>query len=429
VEQVGIHYRSSREEHHEALEQEKAGPVVNVDPVSATVHVSHGVRSKTPFRKVDASSPAKARKSMPNLDDATTEAIQKMGDPVADSGDIPPYNPSMRPRSRSLSVSGPATRRGSQTGAGVGPSKQRANARRMSAAVTAAEQLSSGMGSPEQVSEAIARSHSLSAGSDVADLDMTPSGEIATPDNASCVSEATDAFEDDLDIEEDDDADNDIGDSDVEFDPEVYSMLLSKKYEYEYGEEYDGDSKAGGEEDEEFPPGVHDTSLFRKDADATTSGTHTGEDVADPSAVSVEFTQLQKKEDSDLSTRTGDGDGDGDGDGITGEEGRAVRELFNDDRDLAMLSRAAEKEMLSTRRLTFGPGAAMVHPWTSRADMGINSRLQNECRGDEIYYVGIIDILQQYNASKRAETFFKVSLRMGHTSCTYLILIWQCNRA
>lgn len=44
-------------------------------------------------------------------------------------------------------------------------------------------------------------------------------------------------------------------------------------------------------------------------------------------------------------------------------------------------------------------------------DGGINSRLPGASgtphRGDEIYYVGIIDILQVYNMSKRMETIFK----------------------
>jgi hypothetical protein len=45
-------------------------------------------------------------------------------------------------------------------------------------------------------------------------------------------------------------------------------------------------------------------------------------------------------------------------------------------------------------------------PWTSRIDGGINSRV-NRRRGNEIYYCGVIDILQQYNVQKRVETMFK----------------------
>ena len=56
--------------------------------------------------------------------------------------------------------------------------------------------------------------------------------------------------------------------------------------------------------------------------------------------------------------------------------------------------------------MTFGPGMAQKHPWTGRIDAGINS-CNGDSRGDEIYFVGIIDILQQYNLSKRAENFFK----------------------
>ena len=57
---------------------------------------------------------------------------------------------------------------------------------------------------------------------------------------------------------------------------------------------------------------------------------------------------------------------------------------------------------------TYGPGITVHKPWTSRADGGINSRTKEGKQGDDIYYVGVIDILQQYNVSKKAETFFKV---------------------
>ena len=65
--------------------------------------------------------------------------------------------------------------------------------------------------------------------------------------------------------------------------------------------------------------------------------------------------------------------------------------------------------------VTFGPGASQRHPWTLRKDSGINSRELDATRGDEIYYIGVIDILQQYNLRKRAETLIKV--RSSHHHC------------
>jgi hypothetical protein len=53
-------------------------------------------------------------------------------------------------------------------------------------------------------------------------------------------------------------------------------------------------------------------------------------------------------------------------------------------------------------------GTTRFHPWTNRLDRGINSRLTDSKRGDEIYYMGVIDILQQYNSNKFAETMLKV---------------------
>ena len=67
----------------------------------------------------------------------------------------------------------------------------------------------------------------------------------------------------------------------------------------------------------------------------------------------------------------------------------------------------------------YSPGLSSRKPWTTRADGGINSRLADGRHGDEIYYIGIIDILQQYNLSKKAETFFKV---IYHINCFSLSL-------
>lgn len=100
-----------------------------------------------------------------------------------------------------------------------------------------------------------------------------------------------------------------------------------------------------------------------------------------------------------------------------------------------------------SQAFTYGPGQTSRHPWTSRFDNGINARVpagsphsleaaaggalcdpipESDCflespgnsplprtegrevRGDEIYYVGVIDILQQYNMHKRGENFLKV---------------------
>jgi hypothetical protein len=45
-------------------------------------------------------------------------------------------------------------------------------------------------------------------------------------------------------------------------------------------------------------------------------------------------------------------------------------------------------------------------PWTDRVDLGINCHTRAG-RGDEIYFVGVIDILQQYNVQKRFESMVK----------------------
>ena len=63
----------------------------------------------------------------------------------------------------------------------------------------------------------------------------------------------------------------------------------------------------------------------------------------------------------------------------------------------------------STTGPVYSPGITTLKPWTTRVDGGINCRKADGSRGDEIYYIGIIDILQQYNIGKKAETFFKAS--------------------
>ena len=58
-----------------------------------------------------------------------------------------------------------------------------------------------------------------------------------------------------------------------------------------------------------------------------------------------------------------------------------------------------------------GPGMTCAHPWTGRLDNGINGRsADGKVRDKEIYFAGVIDILQQYNIFKRTENFVKVCL-------------------
>ena len=71
------------------------------------------------------------------------------------------------------------------------------------------------------------------------------------------------------------------------------------------------------------------------------------------------------------------------------------------------VSRSAPEELI--RQLN-SPRLALTSssdkPWTKRHDGGINSQYNN-IRGDDIYYIGVIDILQRYNINKRVETIFK----------------------
>lgn len=60
--------------------------------------------------------------------------------------------------------------------------------------------------------------------------------------------------------------------------------------------------------------------------------------------------------------------------------------------------------------------AIPVHPLqgslSHRRDGGITARNKDGSKGDEIYFMGIIDILQQYNSTKRAEVTLASSLSL-----------------
>ena len=93
----------------------------------------------------------------------------------------------------------------------------------------------------------------------------------------------------------------------------------------------------------------------------------------------------------------------GDVDGLP-EESERLSKMFRHQNTLSELS-----QIIGDVGAVYGPGASTRHPWTTRLDNGINCRdpVTNQ-RGKYIYFVGIIDILQQYNTFKRAETLYKV---------------------
>jgi hypothetical protein len=92
--------------------------------------------------------------------------------------------------------------------------------------------------------------------------------------------------------------------------------------------------------------------------------------------------------------------------GAPPEEAQRVSRIFRSPDVLMDLSvHLAQAE--ESNKEVFGPGETVHHPWTTRTDLGINSRDTNGQRGTYIYFVGIIDILQQYNSFKRMETIAK----------------------
>jgi hypothetical protein len=193
----------------------------------------------------------------------------------------------------------------------------------------------------------------------------------------------------------------------------------------------------------------------RDQRDGSGSGTGTGRDGGVRTSSSISSSSMSGYADGDLQQEEVGG-------GLK-NEGRSVSDLMraedvssflkglinsckagtSEPTDAAGMAAEGHQKQIKLVTHTFGPGCSTRHPWTNRGDNGINSRVwrhkkRTECgvvgldgddngdwedigdqdedtdgqahssrRGDEIYYVGIIDILQQYTMSKRLETVFK----------------------
>lgn len=284
--------------------------------------------------------------------------------PPQDIGSLPPSNPTFRPRTKSLSNPGKSqdkqTRRPSST-----------------------------LQSPTKPNG-------------VVQLELTDTVEQQIREEM--------AYETNSDVSADgEDEEDEEGDSDVEFDEEVIKMIYAASGE---GVTSPGTGEMGTSSHNNLNNNL--IKLFDKEIDEDND--------------QEEKDDIQRKESLQESDIEGDETNHVNskvasmaGLGLSGEEGRALRALINPREDLTQMSRDAEKELQTEKRITFGPGAAQFHPWSSRMDGGINARLSNEKRGEEIYYLGIIDILQQYNASKRMETFIKV---FNYILIIYLFIIY-----
>jgi len=76
-----------------------------------------------------------------------------------------------------------------------------------------------------------------------------------------------------------------------------------------------------------------------------------------------------------------------DGLGLQGPEGKHLSRILKTG-SADKLRRSNKKKLEVEKHLTFGPGQTQTHPWTSRKDSGVNSRIASTShRGDEIYYM------------------------------------------
>jgi hypothetical protein len=89
-----------------------------------------------------------------------------------------------------------------------------------------------------------------------------------------------------------------------------------------------------------------------------------------------------------------------------------ISQIFNRPGSLAELVHIEEEMKHADNVTVYGPGALVQRcPWSTRTDGGIVSvDPETNQSGDYIYFIGIIDILQEYNAFKRVETLYKVRI-------------------
>ena len=208
-----------------------------------------------------------------------------------------------------------------------------------------------------------------------------------------------------------------------------------------YGEEDGEDEYGEDDEEEEDAEDDADNDDEFEDIDAGDSG---GEDEGRPphtNAPNQDNRSHLRNSSSATDSKVGEG--------ALGEEGYRLSQIFrpsqlrSSNTDIsgfasAESTRPASKKSSTTKSNdvdsyalssstgpVYSPGITTLKPWTTRVDGGINCRKADGTRGDEIYYIGIIDILQQYNFSKKAETFFKASKETLSIHTYISQLIWK----
>lgn len=239
-------------------------------------------------------------------------------------------------------------------------------------------------------------------------------------------SDSDEEYDSDEEFDDDDEYDEhyDAGDSDlsVETAPEMSDLVHKNLKEVATSISFDnGAAKTNGGSESAYLTDVNLSAASQR-ANATV-GNAQGDTSSLYSSIHATVGAPTVGTFTDPSAYNSDDEEEEIGIGLAGEEGKAISKLFKDNVDLSAVASAGNRlsqshngasspalgksELAMTSRMTFGPGSSRHHPWTGRHDGGINSRLGDGKRGDQIYYIGVIDILQQYNASKRFETVFK----------------------
>eukprot|EP00604_Paraphysomonas_vestita_P002825 CAMPEP_0174818036 /NCGR_PEP_ID=MMETSP1107-20130205/626_1 /TAXON_ID=36770 /ORGANISM="Paraphysomonas vestita, Strain GFlagA" /LENGTH=422 /DNA_ID=CAMNT_0016029335 /DNA_START=900 /DNA_END=2169 /DNA_ORIENTATION=+ len=339
---VGIHHRSSR--YTSSTQEIKPVPSCateeNLPPNGPALNHAH---SNTPFRHKDPSmiNPPSSNNNNNNNNssnnnnnnkDTTTKQLVSMEKgssntvtvPPQDVGALPQSNPTLRPRAKSISGQGKQTRRSSNS-----------------------------LSSPMKLNGVVQLELTESVEQQIRE-EMTIQQSYDSHSDASAEGD-----------DEDDEEDGDEGDSDVEFDEEALKKIYAAG-----GSEWLNSGSGGivyspGGGSVSTSSGLINnnlTKLFDKEID---------EDGDQEEKSVMQRIESLPESDIDESNQANSKVASMAGLGLSGEEGRALRALINPREDLTQMSRDAEKELQTEKRVTFGPGAAKFHPWSSRIDGGI----------------------------------------------------------